>query len=535
MVSYVNDTSSRRTRITFPDGYYFRYAYDSADSLLTLSRAVNASATDLVGQFAYDDLARRVSLTRNGVVTSYGYDSAQRLSSLSHDLSGSTEDVTFSFLYNAAGQIKRRTVSNPAYSWNGAYVVDRAYGANGLNQMTSAGSASISYSLRGNLASDGTSAYKYDLENRLRGTLAGASLVYDPLGRLYEATTAAGVVTRFLYDGVNIIGEYSSSNTILRRYVYGPGSDEPLVRYNGSSTTPEWLFADQQGSIIAATNSSGVALADSSANKEINTYDEYGIPGAGNKGLFQYTGQVWLADLGLYHYKARAYSPTLGRFLQTDPTGYDDGLNWYAYVGNDPLNNSDPAGTQAIYLGQTEQNITSSVSGGDSPAPGGGKSGKLPWPLTVKSSDPSGTVDDWLTYPMHTASLAMNEAVAGCLSGACEGVNLSSSLSRASAGARVGATVARAKLIETLAAKIVARNGANRFAWVEGSVTHVLDAGGAAHFEKSLGRWVSTPHIFESTAYRIPSGPMAGMMSSTKSAVRDASIGELLTAYWKLR
>jgi hypothetical protein len=34
--------------------------------------------------------------------------------------------------------------------------------------------------------------------------------------------------------------------------------------------------------------------------------------------------------------------------LQTDPTGYDDGLNWYAYVGNDPLNRSDPDGLEAV-------------------------------------------------------------------------------------------------------------------------------------------------------------------------------------------
>ncbi len=81
--------------------------------------------------------------------------------------------------------------------------------------------------------------------------------------------------------------------------------------------------------------------------------------------------QTWLPEASLYYYKARIYSPTLGRFLQTDPIGYADGMNWYNYVGSDPINNTDPTGLQRCYPVTVWR--AAAVTLGDGPTDRGGQ------------------------------------------------------------------------------------------------------------------------------------------------------------------
>ncbi|WP_175836313.1 MULTISPECIES: RHS repeat-associated core domain-containing protein [Burkholderia cepacia complex] len=348
-LNFQYDAAGNRTQTTWPDGFNTTTSYDA----LNRPSVIKENGSTALATYTYDDLSRATTLTfANGTSIQRGYDNQGGLATLTNALTAPGDQVQFVYARNQILDVTSVTPSNLAYQWSGGTTGSQSYTADGLNRYTTAAGGSVGYDNNGNVASYSGWSYGYDLDNRLvsgtTGLFSTVSLAYDAEGRLRQTVEPNGLgslTTNMLYDDTKLVAEYDSSGNILRRYVHGSGADNPLVWYEGSGTTNKnWFYTDQLGSVVATANTSGAKTA-------IYTYGPFGEPNATSGTRFRYTGQQLIGSLGLYYYKARFYSPGLGRFFQTDPVGSRDDQNLYAYVGNNPVNRSDPDGLTGTIVG----------------------------------------------------------------------------------------------------------------------------------------------------------------------------------------
>jgi RHS repeat-associated protein len=225
------------------------------------------------------------------------------------------------------------------------------YAANGLNQYTGVGGLNPSYNDGNfNLTGFNGATYVYGYTSQLISASKGGNSVqftYDGLGRCVRRVVN-GAARIFTYDGWKPILEWDGAGNWLALNIYGAGPDEILGRYDSIGRVLIYKH-DKQGNVVALLDSAGNVVEkysyDAFGQPTVTDYWGYVRAGSIHENRFMFTGREWIKELGIYDYRNRFYHPGFGRFLQTDPLGFDAGdMNLFRYCGDDPVDRSDPTG-----------------------------------------------------------------------------------------------------------------------------------------------------------------------------------------------
>jgi RHS repeat-associated protein len=168
---------------------------------------------------------------------------------------------------------------------------------------------------------------------------ASTTFGYDGEGRRVRKTHN-GVTTRYLWDDEDLIAELDGAGNPIREYAYFPGIDSPHSMRRSSDGAMFYYTTELPGHVTGLV---------SWGNQAVNRYehDPWGVTLSVTEGTSQplrYGGREYDAEIGLYYNRARYYDPQVGRFISEDPIGLAGGINLYAYVSNDPIQNVDPSG-----------------------------------------------------------------------------------------------------------------------------------------------------------------------------------------------
>lgn len=339
-LDYVFNLDNKLTDIIYSDSLgeneNFHYTYDNNGNRLSLRKFYDPLNSE---QYQYDTCNRLIEFRRGELESDGTIPSPSKMINYYLDLMSNWDSV-----------VNNTITSNRVH--------------NSVNQITAIDGNTLQYDNNGNLIEDSQYIYEHNYKNLLTKVTQksdGNVVVeyqYDPLGRRISKTVGSVVVTNFYYDSDRVIEERVNGVTTAT-YVFGIQKDEIIQMSKAGSTY--YFLLDGLGSVSKIVDVNGNIV-------ESYSYDPYGrifmYDGAGNplsdsaiSNCYFFTGRKYEKEVGLYYYRARYYSPDLGRFLSRDPSGYADSMNLYEYVMSNPVIYIDPLGLTSKLKGCFTQSL----------------------------------------------------------------------------------------------------------------------------------------------------------------------------------
>lgn len=335
--------AGRLARVTSPGERSVSYAYDRSERI---NRVTDGAGR--VTRLTWDIANRltRVDLP-NGTSKLFTWDAADRRTAIVHQRADGSVIRAFRMTYDALGRIASEEATPPpaapALPSQRVATYDSANRA--LSVVVGGVATTYAFDPNGNLLSKTKGSvettYAWDPLGRLTrvvGPEGSTELVWDAFGR--AVGRRRGSDSRWtLRDVTRTWAEYDGAGANLSTLVW---ADDVLLYEEDATGSIQVFHEDGRGSVVAVTDAGGNEARGAEYGPLGSVVGSTGT-GSPRRGFLGTRGVT--TEDGIVLMGARAYDPELGRFLSEDPLGLSAGPNAYAYVGGDPVNRIDPAGT----------------------------------------------------------------------------------------------------------------------------------------------------------------------------------------------